>query len=64
MPYPLPGYISHLEEMHDEKDKGHFWFFKDKRNKMTAEEIDEYYDWHVNPLAALPQGFSICAVKQ
>ncbi|QSX05116.1 class I SAM-dependent methyltransferase [Sedimentibacter sp. zth1] len=55
--------IKRLEEMHDEKDKGHFWFYKKERVNMTREEIDEYYDWTKNPLAALPQWFTVCAKK-
>ena len=55
--------IKRLEEMHDEKDKGHFWFYQDKRATMTQEDIDGYYNWKVNPLAALPQWFTVLAIK-
>lgn len=55
--------IKRLEEMHDEKDKGHFWFYEDKRAFMTQEEIEKYYNWETNPLAALPQWFTVYAVK-
>jgi len=55
--------IKHIEEMHDEKDKGHFWFYEDKRAVMTQDEIDFYYNWKENPLAAIPQWFTICAIK-
>lgn len=55
--------IKRLEEMYDEKDKGHFWFYEKERSIMTQSKIDEYYDWKINPLAALPQWFTICATK-
>ena len=55
--------IKHLEEMFDEKDKGHFWFSSEEKQKMTSVEIDKYYNWKTNPQAALPQWFTICAVK-
>lgn len=59
-----PGLLlKHLEEMHDEKDTGHFWFYKDKRKTMTKEEIEQYYNWKTNPQAALPQWFSILVEK-
>lgn len=55
--------LKHLEEMHDEKEKGHFWFYETEREKMSDEEIESYYDINKNPLAALPQWFTICAQK-
>mgnify|MGYP002921980976 FL=1 len=56
--------LTRLEEMHDEEDKGHFWFYEQERRKMTPEEIAAYYDIQKNPLSALPQWFSMCAVKK
>lgn len=56
--------IRRLEEMHDERDKGHFWFYEEERKKMCQEEIDAYYDFEKNPLSALPQWFTVCCVKQ
>ena len=55
--------LKRLEEMFDEKDRGHFFFYSDKRAKMSQKKIDAYYDWRKNPQAALPHWFSICAVK-
>lgn len=55
--------IRRLEEMHDEKDKGHFWFYEEERKQMTKEEIAAYYDIVKNPLSALPQWFTVCCVK-
>lgn len=55
--------VKHLEEMQDEKDKGHFWFYEKERANMTQNEIDEYFDWHKNPLSALPQWFTLYAIK-
>ena len=55
--------VKRLEEMHDEKDKGHFWFYEKERSTMSQSEIDEYYDWKSNPLAALPQWFTVYAIK-
>lgn len=55
--------IKNLQEMFDEKEKGHFWFYSDKRAELSQDEIDMYYDWRKNPQAALPQWFSICAIK-
>lgn len=52
-----------LEEMFDDIDKGHFWFYEEKRERMTLEEINNYYDWKVNPYAALPQWFTLYATK-
>lgn len=56
--------ISRLEEMHDEKDKGHFWFYEEERKAMTAEEIEDYYDIRKNPLSGLPQWFTLCCKKE
>lgn len=55
--------LSRLEEMHDEKDKGHFWFYEEERKKMTAAEIETYYDIKTNPLSGLPQWFTLCCRK-
>ena len=55
--------IKRMEEMHDEEDKGHFWFYEYERVKMTQDEIQAFYDYKKNPLAALPQWFSLYAVK-
>ena len=55
--------IKRLEEMHDEKDKGHFWFYEKERANMSQNEIDDFYDYRKNPLAALPQWFTLCAQK-
>lgn len=52
-----------LEEMHDNPVNGHFWFYEEERKKMSSESILAYYDYHTNPLAALPQWFSIAARK-
>ena len=40
--------LKRLEEMFDEKDKGHFWFYAGKRAKMSQKKIDAYYDWRKN----------------
>ena len=50
-----------LEEMHDNPDNGHFWFYEEERKEMSKESILSYYDYHTNPLAALHQWFSIVA---
>lgn len=55
--------ICRLEEMHDEKEKGHFWFYEEEREKMSQEQIDCYYDIAANPLSALPQWFTVCCRK-
>lgn len=55
--------IMRLEEMHDEKDRGHFWFYEKDREKMSREEIDAYYDLEKNPLSGLPQWFTVCCRK-
>ena len=51
--------IKRMEEMFD--DRGSRGFF-DTTGK-TPEEIDQIYDWRVNPQAALPQWLTIYAVK-
>lgn len=56
--------LKHLEEMHDEHEKGHFWFYEEEREKMSKNEIDSYYDIVKNPLSALPQWFSVCGQKK
>ena len=56
--------LTRLEEMHDEKEKGHFWFYEAERKKMSKSEIDSYYDITKNPLSALPQWFSVCGLKR
>lgn len=55
--------IDHLDEMYDDEQKGHFWFYDDIREKMTEDEINGYYDWKVNPYTALLHWFSLCATK-
>lgn len=55
--------LRRLDEMSDDRDKGHFWFYEDTRAKMTQEEINGYYDWKMNPYAALPQWFTLYAGK-
>ena len=55
--------LRRLEEMFDERDRGHFFFYSDKRAEMSQDEIDAYYDWRTNPQAALPHWFTACAVK-
>lgn len=55
--------IKRLEEMTDEKDRGHFWFYENERINMTKEEIDTYYNFEKNPLSALPQWFTLYAIK-
>lgn len=52
-----------LEEMHDDPNNGHFWFYEQEREKMSMKNILEYYDYRTNPLAALPQWFSVVARK-
>ena len=52
-----------LEEMHDDPQTGHFWFYEAQRARMTEEEKRAYYDLRRNPLAALPQWFSMAATK-
>lgn len=56
--------LKRLEEMHDEKDKGHFWFYEKEREQMSKEEVDSYYDVSQNPLCALPQWFTVCGEKK
>jgi 2-polyprenyl-3-methyl-5-hydroxy-6-metoxy-1,4-benzoquinol methylase len=55
--------FEHLDEIYDDRHNGHFWFYEDVRAKMTADEINDYYDWRVNPYAALPQWFTLYATK-
>ena len=55
--------LKHLDEMYDDRHNGHFWFYEDVRAKLTKEEVDNYYDWKVNPYAALQQWFSLYARK-
>ncbi len=61
--------IKRVEEMYDEKDSDSDWPFflslKERLSgrKVSREEIDRMYDWHVNPIAALPNWLSIAAVK-
>lgn len=55
--------FEHLEEIYDDRNNGHFWFYEDVRAKLTSKEINQYYDWKVNPYAALPQWFTIFATK-
>lgn len=56
--------ICRLEEMHDEKDKGHFWFYEEERKTMSPEEIEGWYDIKKNPLSGLPQWFTIYCTKK
>ncbi len=56
--------LKRLEEMHDEKDKGHFWFYEEERKTMPKEEIEAYYDIEKNPLCGIPQWFTVCCVKE
>jgi hypothetical protein len=53
----------HLDEMNDNPRIGHFWFYENERTNMSLKEIGAYYDWKVNPYAALPQWFSFKACK-
>jgi hypothetical protein len=53
-----------MEEFFDSRENGCYWFSELKRTSMTKDEINKYYDWHINPQAALPQWLSICAMKQ
>lgn len=55
--------FEHLDEMYDDRRIGHFWFYEEARAKMTLEEINNYYDWKVNPYAALPQWFTLRVTK-
>lgn len=55
--------IEELDEMFDDPQKGHFWFYEDARAKMSLDEIKQYYDWKVNPYAAFPQWFTLYASK-
>lgn len=55
--------IRHIEEMYAED--GSFWVddSTDKGEGLSREELEDYCDWHKNPLAALPQWLSIAAFK-
>ena len=59
--------VIHIEEMFDEKDYN--WpFFISLEEKLrgvtaTCEEVDRMYDWHNNPMAALPNWIDIVAKK-
>ncbi len=55
--------FEHLDEIYDDGNIGHFWFYEEARAKMTLDEINDYYDWKVNPYAALPQWFTLYATK-
>ena len=55
--------IERLEEMSDDREKGHFWFYEEERAAKTLHEIKDYYNWEVNPYAALPQWFTLNARK-
>jgi len=51
--------IKRMEEMFNDRETGSFWSVDGK----TEEEIDQYYDWRINPQAALPHWLTICAAK-
>lgn len=54
--------IKHIEEMYAEYDT--YWFESSGgRDKLSKEELDNLYNWRTNPLAAIPQWLSICAIK-
>ncbi|MDR1001638.1 MAG: methyltransferase domain-containing protein [Clostridiales bacterium] len=59
--------VKHIEEMFAEKD--YDWpFFISLEDKLkgadaTPEEVDRMYDWHNNPMAALPNWISMVAAK-
>jgi len=57
----------HIEEMFAEKDYDWPFFisYSDISKGVTAthEEVDRMYDWHNNPMAALPNWISIVARK-
>ena len=59
--------VKHIEEMYAEKD--YDWpFFISLEEKLkgataTRAEVDRMYDWHNNPMAALPNWISIVAKK-
>ena len=59
--------VRHIEEMFAEKDYDWPFFIslEDKLKGVTAtpEEVDRMYDWHNNPMAALPTWISIAAEK-
>ena len=60
--------VVHIEEMFAEKnyDWPFFISLEDKLKGVTAtrEEVDRMYDWHNNPMAALPNWISIVAKKE
>ena len=51
--------IKRMEEMFNDRETGSFF---DTTGKTPA-EIDQIYDWRINPQAALPHWLTICAVK-
>lgn len=54
--------IKHIEEMYAEY--GTYWFeTSGQRNSRSKDELDKLYNWETNPLAAIPQWLSICAIK-
>jgi SAM-dependent methyltransferase len=59
--------VKHIEEMFAEKDYDWPFFIslEEKLKGVTAsqEEVDRMYDWRNNPMAALPNWFSITAMK-
>jgi len=59
--------VKHVEEMFAEKDYDWPFFISldEKLNGITAtqEEVDRMYDWHNNPMAALPNWISVAAEK-
>ena len=54
--------LAHMEEMNAEY--GTFWVDWDKASSIPKEELEKLYDSKTNPLYALPQAVSICAVKR
>jgi len=55
--------LRRMEEMFDEEDRGHFFFYEEERAKLSREQIGAWYDWRKNPLAALPAWRAVRAVK-
>lgn len=55
--------IRRIEEMYAED--GSFWVddSSDEGKLMSEQELENYCDWHKNPLAAIPQWLSIEAIK-
>lgn len=55
--------VKHIEEMYAED--GSFWIdeSKDEGKSHSKQELDDLCNWKLNPMAALPQWFSIHAVK-